>query len=219
VTSESVDEYIEAIYRLGGQANTVPVSEVAQRLNISVVSTNEMVKRLVSRGLVEYEPYRGILLTAAGQEHALRIVRCHRLWERFLADYLGLPWDQIHEEACRLEHVTSPEVEGRLATFLGDPASCPHGSPVPDAHRQLAEQETELRLADLTEGQQAMVSRVSVEDSTLLRYIADLGLRPNVVIEVEKVAPFGGPITLRIGEVRQVVGGQVISAIHVRLVR
>ncbi len=109
--TQSMDEYVEAIYRLGGNDTPVPVSDVAQQLQISVVSANEMVKRLAVHGLVEYEPYRGILLTDAGRQLALHILRCHRLWERFLTDTLGLPWDLVHDEACRLEHITSPLVE------------------------------------------------------------------------------------------------------------
>lgn len=217
MTTESMDEYIEAIYRLGGVERTVPVLDLAQRLNVSVVSTNEMVKRLVTHGLVEYEPYRGILLTPAGSRLAMRIVRCHRLWERFLADKLNIPWDQVHEEACRLEHVTSPLVEERLSLFLGEPSSCPHGNPVPDARHRPADEGQELSLCSLAEGQQAVVTRVLVEDSALLRHIDTLGLRPDALVEVEKAEPGGGPVTLRVAGVRRVVGEEIVAAVCVQV--
>lgn len=215
--TESMDEYVEAIYRLGGEENVVPVGELAQHLSISVVSANEMVKRLAGHDLVEYEPYRGIRLTVSGKQLALHIVRCHRLWERFLTDTLGLPWDIVHDEACRLEHITSPLIEDRLSTFLGDPQSCPHGSPMPDVQREV-ETPGDLPLGALSAGQRAVVSRVVVEEPELLRYVDELGLRPDAEILIESVAPFGGPITLCVAGHRQIVGGQVTTAVLVRLV-
>ena len=217
MTTESTDEYIETIYRLGGDANPVPVSDVAQRLTVSVVSASEMVKRLAAHNFVDYEPYKGILLTPTGRELALRIIRCHRLWERFLTDMLGIPWDLVHEEACRLEHATSSLVEARLATFLGDPTRCPHGSLVPGAAMS-PDADHEMPLASLTEGQRAVVTRVSVEEPEMLRYIDELGLRPQANVEVERVAPFGGPMTLRVGDTQQLVAGQVASAVLVHVV-
>jgi DtxR family transcriptional regulator, Mn-dependent transcriptional regulator len=218
--TESMDEYIEAIYRLGGDAAPVSVGDVAQRLAVSVVSANEMVKRLAQRGLAEYEPYRGILLTGQGTELALRVLRCHRLWERFLTDTLGLPWDLVHDEACRLEHVTSPLVEKRLAAFLGEPTHCPHGSRVPAAGSTHESRDSlELCLAALKPGQCAVVTRVSVEEPDLLRYVDELGLRPDAVIEVESVAPFAGPITLRVEGNQRVIGGQIATVVYVEVVQ
>ncbi len=217
--TESMDEYIEAIYRLGGDAGPVAMGDVAQRLAVSVVSANEMVKRLAARGLVEYEPYRGIILTGPGTELALRVLRCHRLWERFLTDTLGLPWDQVHDEACRLEHVTSPLVEERLSAFLGEPTHCPHGNPVPAAGSTHEPRNlTSLSLAALQAGQCAVVTSVSDEDPELLRYVGQLGLCPDAVIEVESVAPFGGPMTLRVEGNERIVGGQVANVVCVQIV-
>lgn len=214
--TESMDEYIEAIYRLGGENTTVPVADLAQHLNISVVSTNEMIKRLAGHGLVEYEPYHGIRLTDSGKQLALHVLRCHRLWERFLTDTLGLPWDLVHTEACRLEHITSPLVEERLSAFLGDPKCCPHGSPVPGAGER-SDGNADFPLAALQVGQRAEVTRVTVEDGELLRYIDGLGLLPDTELTVESIAPFGGPITLRIGGKRRIVGGRVTLVVMVCL--
>jgi DtxR family transcriptional regulator, Mn-dependent transcriptional regulator len=218
--TESMDEYIEAIYRLGGDGEPVAVSDVAQRLAVSVVSANEMVKKLAVHGLVAYEPYRGVVLTGLGTELALRVLRCHRLWERFLTDTLGLAWDQVHDDACRLEHVTSPLVEERLSAFLGEPTHCPHGNPVPAAGSiHEPEGEASVSLAALKPGQCAVVTRVPDEDPELLRYIDELGLRPDAVIEVESIAPFGGPITLRVEGNQRVVGGRVATVVCVQIVK
>ena len=132
---------------------------MAKQLGISPASVSEMAGKLVERGLVTREPYKGIVLTAKGKSQALIVIRRHRLWERFLTDVLGLPWEQVHEEACRLEHITSPLVGERLAQLLGEPEACPHGHPMPTAEGEMAV-EAGHPLAELTAGQRAIVLRV-----------------------------------------------------------
>nr|NIO68554.1 metal-dependent transcriptional regulator [Anaerolineae bacterium] len=170
--------------------------------------------KLVARGLVTYEPYKGVTLTAEGQTQALRVIRRHRLWERFLADVLGLPWDRVHEEACQLEHATSALVEEKLAQFLNEPETCPHGYPVAGTDCCCEEG---LPLSEMEPGQRAVVLRVAEHNADLLRYLAELELRPQAVIEVEEVAPFDGPLTVRIGESRRVIGRQVASQVTVQM--
>lgn len=213
MTTDSVEQYLQTICKLSGEQSPVALSALADRLGISLVSANEMVKKLVTRDLVTYEPYKGVTLTAEGQTQALRVIRRHRLWERFLADVLGLPWDRIHEEACQLEHATSSLVEEKLAQFLDEPETCPHGYPVAGAD---CCSEEGLSLSEMEPGQRAVVLRVAEHDADLLRYLAELELRPQTVIEIEEVAPFDGPLTVRIGECRQVIGRQVASQIAVQ---
>jgi DtxR family Mn-dependent transcriptional regulator len=213
MTTDSMEEYLETICKLGSEQSPVALSALADQLGISSVSANEMIKKLVARELVTYEPYKGVTLTAEGQTQALRVIRRHRLWERFLADVLGLPWDRVHEEACQLEHATSPLVEEKLAQFLDEPETCPHGYPV--AGTDCCSEEG-LPLSEMEPGQCAVVLRVAEHNADLLRYLAELELRPQAVIEIEEVAPFDGPLTVRIGECRQVVGRQVASQIAVR---
>jgi len=215
MVTESVEEYLEAIYKLREEGQPVALSALAECLGISSVSANEMVRKLVERGLVLYEPYKGVSLTPAGQAQALVVIRRHRLWERFLTDVLGLSWDQVHEEACRLEHATSPLVEKRLAQLLGEPETCPHGHPMPTADGEMAV-EAGCPLAELTEGQKAMVLRVPEGDDALLRYLASLGLKPQAVIRVEAAAPFQGPLTVRVGEARHVLGQELAAKVTVR---
>jgi DtxR family Mn-dependent transcriptional regulator len=214
MTTDSMEQYLQTICRLGGEQSPVALSALADHLGISSVSTHEMIKKLVARELVTYEPYKGVTLTAEGQTQALCVIRRHRLWERFLADVLGIPWDRVHEEACQLEHATSSLVEEKLAQFLQEPETCPHGHPVAGAD---CCREEGLPLSDLEPGQRAVILRVAENNADMLRYLAELELRPQAVIEVEAVAPFDGPLTLRMGECRRVIGRQVASQITVQM--
>ena len=215
MVTESAEEYLEAICKLGEEGQPVALSALAKHLEISSVSANEMVRKLVERELVLYEPYKGVSLTPAGQAQALAVIRRHRLWERFLTDVLGLSWDQVHEEACRLEHATSPLVEERLAQFLGQPETCPHGHPMPTADGEMTV-EAGCALAELAPGQKAVVLRVPEGDDALLRYLATLGLKPQTTVQVEAAAPFQGPLTVRVGEAQHVLGRELASQIVVR---
>lgn len=213
--SVSAEHYLKAIYRLGGEEQPVSLPALAEELTISPVSANEMVRKLTKRGLVTYEPYDGVTLTPEGLVKALAVTRRHRLWERFLTDVLGLGWDQVHEEACRLEHATSPLVEELLAQFLGQPETCPHGHPVPTPDGKVSREAGGL-LSDLEAGQKGIVLGVP-EEPGLLQFLGDLGLVPQTEFEVEAVAPFEGPLTVRVGETRHVLGWKVASQVRVRL--
>ena len=213
MTTDSMEQYLQTICKLSSEQSPVALSALADQMGISSVSANEMIKKLVARELAAYEPYKGVTLTAEGQTQALRVIRRHRLWERFLADVLGIPWDRVHEEACQLEHATSALVEEKLAQFLNEPETCPHGHPVAGAD---CCREEGLPLSELKPGQHAVVLRVAEHDADLLRYLDELELRPQAVIEVEEVAPFDGPLTVRIDDCRRVIGRQVASQITVR---
>jgi len=213
MTTDSMEQYLQTICKLSSEQSPVALSALADRLGVSSVSANEMIKKLVARGLVTYEPYRGVTLTAEGQTQALRVIRRHRLWERFLTDVLDIPWDRVHEEACQLEHATSSLVEEKLAQFLDEPETCPHGYPVESTGCC----EEGLPLSEMEPGQCAVVLRVAEHNADLLRYLAELNLRPHTAIEVEEVAPFEGPLTVRIGESRQVIGRQVASQVVVQM--
>ena len=199
MTTANKEQYLESICRLGGERGAVGVPALAEEMGISLVSANQMIKKLAALDLVAYEPYKGVTLTSAGRSEALRLIRRHRLWERFLTDVLHLPWDQVHAEACRLEHATSAVVEGHLARFLGEPEACPHGHPMPTADGRL-DFETGCPMTDLATGEDAVVLRVPEGDNALLQYIAALGLSPAAAIRVEAVAPFEGPLTVEVGD-------------------
>jgi len=215
MVSDSIQEYLEIIYKLEQETSPVTTSALAKRLGVSAASVSEMMAKLAEQGLVTREPYKGVVLTADGRSQALALIRRHRLWERFLTDILNLSWDQVHEEACRLEHATSPLVEERLAQFLGEPETCPHGHPMPTAAGEL-DIEAGCPLAELIVGQRATILRVPEGDPTLLQYLDDLGLKPGITLQVEAVAPFQGPLTVQVGEARHVLGRELASKIIVQ---
>jgi len=215
MVSANIEHYLKAIYEQRGKDQVVPLPALAKYLSISMVSVNEMVKKLVKRGLITYEPYKGVVLTPEGRTQAVTVIRRHRLWERFLADVLGLGWDQVHAEACRLEHATSALVEEHLAQFLGWPETCPHGYPVPTPEGEIAHKVT-LPLSDLEPGQRGIVLRVP-EVPEILQYLGELKVGLQTEIKVESVAPFEGPLTVQVGDAQHVMGRQVASQVRVRL--
>jgi len=215
--SSQAEEYLEAIYRLGGQKGPVNLSLLADNLDLSAASVNEMVRRLEAQGLVSYEPYRGVCLQEEGLRQALTLVRRHRLWERFLTDILGLSWDVVHQEACQLEHAASDKVTERLADLLQDPQSCPHGRPMPSSDGQAVQEKAAIPLSEAGAGQKCTVIYIGREDSALLQYLETLHIRPNVEIVVEDMAPFDGPLTVRVEDGQQILGYGVASTIYVQV--
>ena len=183
--SERVEEYLEAISKRQKTEMPVSTSSLAADLGVSLPAVTDMIRRLESDGLIEYEPNKGVLLTAEGSRAALSTIRRHRLWERFLTDILGLRWHKVHDEACRLEHATSPETEKRLATLIGDADTCPHGNPIPDKNGNISDQNVRP-LSEFEAGQNVIISSVVKEEGQLLRKIAKWGLKPKSVVKIEK---------------------------------
>jgi DtxR family Mn-dependent transcriptional regulator len=214
--TQSVEEYLEAIFKLQRGADPVTVTRLAAELGVAPPSVSEMLRRLRGEGLVEESAAAGgIRLTKAGETEGATLVRRHRLSERFLVDYLDMPWDAVHDEACKLEHVLSPEVEARLAEQLGNPRTCPHGHTIPSEDGTIAEDD--LRpLSGLEPGEQAVIGCIAEEKSDLLRYLASLGLLPDTRVAVESVAPFNGPLLVRVGGSQYALGREVTDKIMVR---
>jgi DtxR family Mn-dependent transcriptional regulator len=214
--SSQAEECLEAIYRLGGHRDPVSLSFLAEHLGLSSASVNEMVRRLQDQELVNYEPYRGVCLQEAGLCQALALVRRHRLWERFLTDVLGLSWDVVHQEACRLEHAASDRVTEKLAELLDNPQSCPHGRPLPSSDCHAVPDQDAIPLCELPAGKKSTVAYISREDPELLRYLEMLRIRPNAKVVVEQVAPFDGPLTIRVNGAQEILGRNLASTIFVR---
>lgn len=215
MASQSIEEYLEAICKLEEEDAPVANSRLAERLGVSPASASEMVKKLAQRGLVTYEPYKGVTLTPEGRNMAFSLIRRHRLWERFLTDILGVDWHLVHEEACRLEHTASNEVVERLAKVLERSETCPHGRPVPTQEGEMAAQEARP-LTELEPGNEALVRYVADEGEEFLRYLGGLGLVPGATVLVEEMAPFEGPLTILVEGKRKVLGRQAASLIMVK---
>jgi DtxR family Mn-dependent transcriptional regulator len=180
---------------------------------VAAPSVTAMVKRLSAASLVHHEPRAGVTLTDHGQEHALRIIRRHRLLETFLAQILGVPWDQVHAEAEVLEHALSEQLEDRIDAVLGRPTRDPHGDPIPPKAGSHVERWGEA-LDSVDVGSRFLVERVSDRDSEALRYLAGLGIGPSVSLTVEERAPFGGPLWVRVGDQRHALGLPLAALVH-----
>jgi DtxR family Mn-dependent transcriptional regulator len=198
-SSESVEMYLKTVAELGGEHGPVPIGRVAERLGVSPVSANEMMKRLGEQHLIQHQMYKGVFLTDDGRRLANSVIRRQRLWECFLVDHLKLDWAKVHDLACDLEHATAPEVTEALAQYLGNPGRCPHGNPIPDPDGEIR-QATDQALTGLKVGQSGRIRAIVPESSDLLAYLAERGLRPGQVVTVVEAAPLEGPLTVQVGD-------------------
>jgi DtxR family Mn-dependent transcriptional regulator len=210
---ESTEEYLEAIYRLEREGPGVSTSALAADLGVAPASVSGMLKKLSSDGYVDHRARGEAKLTLAGLEIAVRVIRRHRLAECFLTEILGMPWDEVHEEACRLEHAISAKVEERLVAVLGDPKTCPHGHAIPPLDLSDPDRPG-IALSQLVAGDAAKV-HVVTEVSEILRYLAEIGLRPGADIRVIEKAPLGGPVTVRVGERQHAISLELARMITV----
>lgn len=199
--SEAIDDYLKAIFELSGrEERQVSSTEIASRLEISGASATNMLQKLAALDLplVMYEKHHGVHLSKAGRKRALEIIRHHRLIETFLHLVLGYPWDEVHEEAERLEHFISERFEERIAAKLGNPEFDPHGHAIPALDGTLPTSEPQS-LSRLRPGQSARVASVSDKDPEMLRYLAAQGIRPGVKLTLTEQLPFQGAFHVRIG--------------------
>ncbi|HEX5850530.1 MAG TPA: metal-dependent transcriptional regulator [Rubrobacter sp.] len=183
--SSSVGDYIKAIWELGG-VGSASTKDVADRLLVSPASVSNMFVRLQEMGLAEYERYQGASLTERGRVEALRLIRRHRLIETFLLEHLGYDWQEVHEEAERLEHAVSDGFTERLAQLLGHPDRDPHGDPIPSAEGTL-ETDDSFVLSQAIAGQRLCISKVRDEDAAMLDYFGDRNLVPGRWLRIREV--------------------------------
>lgn len=210
-----MEDYAKSIYALQGRSEgPVSNSELAERLGVTAGSASAMVKRLAELGLVTHVPYRGVVLTEAGEHVALEVLRHHRLLELFLAESLDVPWDRVHEEAEVLEHVLSEDLEEMIAAKLGDPTHDPHGDPIPSRDGRLDEAVTRS-LQSLEPGEGGTFTRISDSNPQMLRYLSERGIAPGARFEIVDKQPFGGPIFARFGEAVHALGGDLARAMRV----
>src|ERR1700744_1137642 len=135
------ENYLKTIYHLSHQGDNVSTNQIAAALNTKAASVTDMLKKLADKQLINYTPYQGVTLTAEGEKIALLIIRKHRLWEYFLVEKLNFKWDEVHDVAEELEHISSPELIDRLDDFMGNPKYDPHGDPIPDSNGQFKSHE------------------------------------------------------------------------------
>jgi DtxR family Mn-dependent transcriptional regulator len=212
--TETDENYLKEIYTLGLDHGRVTTSMLAERLHCSPATVTGMLKKLAGRQWVVYEPYQGATLTTLGRAIALEIVRHHRLIETYLSRALDLPWDRLHEEAEKLEHVLSEYLEERMDELLGYPSFDPHGSPIPTREGVVAGL-GRLRLAHLSKGATAEILEITDRDPQLRIYLDKRNLRLNTKLRVVEVEPFDGLMTLRTSAGEVVLGRGAASRIIV----
>jgi DtxR family Mn-dependent transcriptional regulator len=216
VTGESAEMYLKTICELTTIEPLVPISALADRLGISVVSATEMVHRMGDQGLLEHKRYKGVRLTKEGKREALDIIRRHRLWERFLVDQLKLPWEDSHDLACQLEHAAGPEVVEAMAAFLGQPMHCPHGNPIPTAEGTM-DVLPGVALETLEPGECGVVLLIRPESNAALSYLASHGIKPGVHLSVKSINAFDQLWILEIEGKEEVLSKAIVSRVVVKL--
>jgi len=212
--SEQVEDYLKNIYKLQEREGKVSTTSLSEKLQISAPSVTEMAKKLAEEGIVTYAPYQGVELTAEGRRRALRIIRRHRLWELFLVEILKYPWDEIDEEAERLEHSTSERLEERLDAALGHPRKDPHGDAIPTLAGEVDVVE-QLALAGVEPGSTVVVARVSDANPEVLQYAAKMGIKLNKKVKVRERIAFDGSLRIEVGRKEQFVSSKLASNIFV----
>jgi DtxR family Mn-dependent transcriptional regulator len=216
--SQAVEDYLKVVYKLRRENERVTTTDIARAMKVSPASVTNMMKKLAKMRLVQHTSYQGVELTKAGRKVALEVVRHHRLLELYLKEALGYSWDQVHDEAEKLEHHISEEFEEKIFEALGRPRFDPHGDPIPSKDGEVHATDVDP-LSDAKPGDVLVIRRVDDGDPELLRYLAELGLIPQVTIEVMGKAPFNGPLTVRVGESQHALGRELASNIFVAPVK
>lgn len=211
----AIEDYLKAIYTLQQRGGEVSTSLLGEQLGgFKPGSVTGMIKKLAEMNLVTHTPYQGVRLTPAGEKIALEVIRHHRLLELYLVEALGYSWDEVHEEAEKLEHHISEKLEARIAAHLGQPNFDPHGDPIPSLDGNLPNS-TDLCLDDLPIGAPGRIVRVRDQSAERLRYLAELELVPGADVQITDSAPFDGPITVRVGDAVKTLDRRLARTIYV----
>ena len=212
----SIQDYLKSIYELTENGESASTNALAKKLNISAPSVTGMVQKLASAkpALVEYQKHQGVTLTKEGRKAALEVIRHHRLLEAWLVQTLGYSWDEVHEEAERLEHVISEDFERRIAAAIGHPLRDPHGELIPTADLKMPEDDS-TPLAALRPNQKGTLQSVKAADTALLRHLKSLELVPGAQIEIQDYSPFDHNLTIKVGRKSFVLGLSITSKIYI----
>ncbi|QQR86512.1 MAG: metal-dependent transcriptional regulator [Flavobacteriales bacterium] len=207
--TRSEEDHLKAVHRLleAGIANT---NAIAERLQTKASSVTVMLQKLGEKGLLNYQPYKGVTLTRKGREHAIALVRKHRLWETFLVQHLGFGWDEVHEVAEQLEHIQSTPLVDRLDDFLGNPAFDPHGDPIPSKSGALKAAPFKA-LATVAVGSRAVVAGVGMHSRDFLRFLSEQELGLGAKLQVLARNEFDGSMSVKTGDGRTIQLGHATA--------
>lgn len=214
--STSIQDYLKRIYELTESGSPASTNDLARELNIKPASVTGMLQKLANEkpALVEYQKHQGVTLTSAGKKAALEVIRHHRLLETWLMQTLGYSWDEVHEEAERLEHVISEDFERRIAAAMGHPLRDPHGELIPTADLRMPLEDS-TPLSALRPAQTGRIQCVKAADNELLRHLDSLGITPGAQIEVKEYSPYDHNLTIKVGRKTSVLGLNITSRIFV----
>lgn len=211
--SQSVEDYLKVIYLLQSEGDGATTTNIAEALSVSSASVTNMLKRLANLKLITHKSYQGATLTEAGRKIALEVLRHHRLLELYLKEMMGYSWDEVHDEAEKLEHHISEQFEDRIAELLNHPTHDPHGDPIPSKDGVVPEKAS-LAITDAEENRSYIIGRVKDQDPELLRYLEKIGIIPGVKIRILDKAPFNGPIHLFIEEEEKTIGYTIAEQVY-----
>jgi DtxR family Mn-dependent transcriptional regulator len=217
MVSENAEDYLACIYDLSGQDRAVKTTAIAAKLDLTPASVTEMTQKLASEGYLNYEKYKGVTLTVKGRKVAERIKRRHRLLERFLVDIVGMKREQSHHEAMRLEHDVSDGTVERLNQILNFPTVCPDGDPIPPSDSPIdPDPDLAVPLSEMQEGEEGKITHLTCEDTAKIKRLISMGFVPGRTVALEERIPMGGPLLVRIGELRVALGRDYASKVMVR---
>lgn len=194
----SKEDYLSAIYKYQDENNEIKPNLIAEKLQISNAAVTDMLRRLSKEDYVNYERYKKITLTEKGKAYARNMVRRHRIWEVFLNQIIGMPWDKVHDEAHRLEHSGSDDLINRMEVMLEFPEYDPHGDPIPSKEGKVPKLKKNIPLNSLKEGECGKVVRVNDFDEGFLVYIAEIGIKLNVLIQMKTIRSFDKSMLINI---------------------
>lgn len=215
VLSQAVEDYLKIIYKLESEGKGASTTRIAEAMDVSSASATNMIKRLAKMNLVDYQSYKGASLTQSGEKIALEVIRHHRLLELYLLEVMGYSWDEVHDEAEKLEHHISEQFEDKIAELLDNPTKDPHGDPIPSKDGIMPDMEDKPLIDAEPDDTTYLVSRVKNQDPDLLRYLEKIDLLPGTKVTIKEKAPFSGPITLFLEEKQQVIGRELAEHIYV----
>lgn len=211
--SQSVEDYLKAIYVLETEGEGASTTNIAEMLSVSSASVTNMLKRLAGMNFIDHQSYKGATLTDAGRKIALEILRHHRLLELYLKEVMGYSWDEVHDEAEKLEHHISEQFEDKIAELLDHPTHDPHGDPIPTKDGVMPDMAS-LSVCDAEEATSYIIGRVKDQDPELLRYLEKTGVIPGVKLTILEKAPFEGPIKVLLENEEKTLGYSIARQIY-----
>lgn len=211
----SKEDYLSTIYKLRDDSGEIKPNLIAESLDISNAAVTDMLRKLSTDGFVKYKKYKGIKLTAEGENYAKNMVRRHRIWETFLHQVLGMPWDKVHDEAEMLEHSSSDELINRIEEYMNYPESDPHGYPIPDRKGKLPKHKNAVAISELNINDKVEVIRVNDTHKGMLGYISKIGIELGKELVIKDILQFDGSMLLKINDKEVNISKAIASNIFV----